>query len=302
MSVRVQTAALSALNPIEISYNFNSKEVLDGRHRLYTNGLQAFDYKVFKNFEDAAISKKTVLVLTNVKDLKDVFRKPFEPTNIGNISGNCYLQTSNNPLIDGDIDVKLYQNNLYVGGKGTPAVFTIIPIERNSVELKVKDFYVQVSENYPYEINLSLSPLPNYQRYRQRFTIEFSGNFICFKHKTKEGTFRALSYNKNDRKLKCTGVQLNQAILNDYLFFPIFTTTTRFTYGYNPTIQEIRYYNFIDSGVKQKSADILEKTKSNTNLLVTIPISKLLNTTTASANMSILKTSFSSAGAFLNTL
>lgn len=301
MNVRIQSTALSALNPIEVSYFFNSQELLEGSYRLYSNGLRSYDYKVFKNFEDAAISKKTVLVLTNIKDLKEVFKTPFTSANIGNISGNCYLQAMNNAIIDGDVDIRLYKNDLWVGGRGERAVFTITPIERNVVELKVKNLYLQVDENYPYDIKLSPTALPDYQRHRQRFTIEFSGNLICFKHKTKENFFRALSYNKTDRKLKCVGLQLNKAVINDYLFAPTFVTSTRFTYGYNPSIQEVRYFNFIDSGIKQKSADILEKTQSNTNLLVTIPISNLLNTT-ATANMSILKTNFSAAGAFLNTL
>jgi hypothetical protein len=301
MGIQVQTLALSTLNPVEVSYKYNSTEALNGAYRLYSNGLQTHNYDVFKNFHDAAISKQTAVVLTSIKDLKNVFLQTLKKENIGNISGNCYLQTSNTPLLNGDVFVKLYQNELWIGGKGEPAVFTIVPIESNVVELKVKDLYVQVSESYPYDLTLSKTSLPSYELHRQKFQIEFVGELILFKHLTSDSTYRSLSFSIADRKLRCTGLQLNQAIINQYLFLPTFVSQTQLTRGFDPSTLEVRYYNFVDSGVKQKNADVYQKIQTNTNLLVTIPTHNLLSEN-ASANISILKTNYSTTGTFLNTL
>ena len=302
MSIKVQSLPLSALNPTEVSYYYNNNEALSGSYRLYTNGLQTYSYELFKGFKDAAISKKTALVLTNIKDLKQVFETPSKFVDIGYISGNCYLQTNNNQTLNGDVAIKLYNNNLWIGGKGEPAVFTIIPVEVNVVELKVNDFYVQVSNEYPFDIILSKTPLVDSERYRQKFTINFKNELISLKHLTSEG-YRYLSYNLNDRKLRCVGTQLNQAIISQYLFNATFVSSVTLPYGYNPSIQEIKYYNTVDSGVKQKTVDVSEKTQTDTNLLVTLPTLKFLNTDKpVTANISILKTNFSSTGAFINKL
>jgi len=300
MSFTITHYPLSALNPVEIEYSYNSTEKLNGNFQLYTSGLRAYNYEVFKNFKDAALSKKTAIVLTSIKDLKQVFAEPFSSLNVGSISGSCYLNVANNSVLDGDVFLKLYNNELFVGGKGQQAVFNLIPIDRNIVELKVENFYVQVEEEYPYEIKLSNISLPENEISRQRFSVAFSENFITFKTETKDGP-RYLSYTLRDRKLKCVGIQLNAAIINEYLLQATFVSTSTIEYGYKPTTTEVKYFNSFNSGEKQKNVEVFSATPMNTNLLITLPSSSLVNNK-ITANINLLKTNYSNSGAFNSTL
>lgn len=297
MSVSSQHFTLSSLVPVEISYTYNNEEALKKRFCLYNYGLQTYNYELFKNFKDAAISKKTALVLTEIKDLNDVFETTLESVDIGKLAGNCYLQAQDNELLDGDVHLKLYNNNLYVGGKGQKAVFTIVPVSENKAYLKVDNFYLQRAEKYPYNIELSLSKLPETENDRQYFYINYNKNKISFKTKTSEG-YRYLSYHRYQRFMCCTGVELNNTLISQYLFTANFLSPAQISYGYDPGVLEIKYYNSIESGEVEKSVNVSETQKANTNLLVSIPSYSLVNTTGSVANISLLKTNFSTVGTF----
>ena len=300
MSFTITHKPLSALNPVEVEYKFNSQEKLNGNFQLYTSGLRAYNYEVFKSYKDATLSKKTAVVLTSIKDLKDIFAKPLDYVNVGSISGSCYLNVANNPVLDGDVFIKLFSNDLFVGGQGELAVFNLIPIAQNVVELKVENFYLQAEENYPFEIKLSNISLPTNEIHRQRFLVSFSKDYITFKSITKEGP-RYLSYNLKDRKLKCVGIQLNASVINEYLLNATFVSTSTINYGYDPTAKEVKYFNSFNSGEKQKNVDIFSATTLNTNLLITLPSTNLVNNT-ITANINLLKTNYSNSGAFNSTL
>lgn len=301
MSVTVTHNLLSALNPVEVSYSYNAEEALKGNFCLYDFGLRTYNYELFKNFKDAAFSKKTALVLTDIKDLKNVFETTIDTIDIGNIAGNCYLQVENNDTLDGDTYIKLYKNELWVGGKGEKAMFTIIPLSQNLAQLKVKNFYVQVAASYPYKIELSLVKLEESENYRQQFYVDFNKNNITFKAVTQDG-YRYIGYNSVDRALYCNGVQLNSTIISQYLFSTTFMSSATIPYGYDPTVKEIKYYNSIESGELQKSVTVSHKQTANTNLLVTLPSYSLLDKSSVNANIMLLKTNFSTIGTFNSSI
>lgn len=300
MSILTKHQTLSALTPIQIEYEYENAQKLKGSYSIYTHGIRSYNYELFKNFSDAAISKKTALILTSIKDLKQVFQEPFENKKVGLIAGNCFLDAVNNLSLIGDTRVKLFNDQLYIGGRGEEVPIQIIPIEPNIVRLKVKQFNLQVSENYPFDIVLSPTSLPDNESYRERFYVEFYNNSIMFKSQTKDG-LRYLSYDFRTKTLKCIGVHLNATTINSYSFIPTFLTQSALQIGFDPTVHEIKYYNDVDNGIKQKTVELLSAVQMDTSLLVSLPSTKLASSQ-AKANISLLKTNYSNQGSFNPTI
>ena len=296
MSITTKHQSLSALVPVQIEYQYDNAQKLKTSYSLYSHGVRSYNHELFKNFSDAAISKKTALILTSVKDLKQVFEDPIQIKKVGLIAGNCFLNAVNTPVLIGDTRLKLYNNQLYVGGKGEEVSIQIIPIKENIVRLKVKEFNLQVNENYPYDIVLSPNSLAISDKSREEFYVDFYSNSITFKTQTKDG-WRYVSYDWKNKNLKCVGVHLNSTTLNHYSFIPTFITQPRLQIGFDPTVHEIKYFNEVSDGYRQKTVELLSAIQMDTSLLVSLPSAKLTKNE-SKANISLLKTNFSNQGAF----
>ena len=295
MSLTTKHVSLSALTPIRLTYkqltNSNADEKLNVQSSLYQGGIRSFKHDALVDIKDAAFSKKTVVFLTSIKDLKEVFSNTLTNSENLILAGSCQLFPQDTPILNGSTTIKEYQNELFVGGKGTDAVFTIIPTTQKYVELKIGSKYLEVSNSYPFNISLTTTKTLDESNYQ--FEIDFYESLIGFKKSTSHGT-RFVSYG-TDRKFRCNGLQLNQTYINQYLFRVKFYNNPTFLYGYDPTNMEIKYYNSIGRGVETKSLTIKEKRQRDTNLLITLPVNDLANETVA-ANVSILKTNFSATG------
>lgn len=301
MGLTTKHLSLSALNPIQLTYRqfptSETEESFNVKPQIYKEGIRTFKHEALIDVRDAAFSKKTVLVLTSIKDLKDVFSETLTNSENLIIAGSCRLLIEDAPILNGDVAIREYNDELFVGGKGDVVDFTITPIEGKWVELKAGSKYLEVSDTYPYAVNLVSTKTLSKESYY--FQIDFYENLIGLKKQTAEG-FRFLSYGA-DRKFRCNGLQLNRTIVNPYLFDTIFYNTPTFLYGYDPTNFEIKYYNTIEGGKQTKSLDVKEKAQHDTNLLISMALSELANKK-ASANISLLKTNFSATGNYSTSI
>ena len=295
MNLSVTHLPLTAFNPVSIAYKNDSatasNEKLTEKYKVYASGIRALSYNVFEEFCDAVFSKQTALILTNLKNLKDVFDEPLQDLTLAVMVGSCRIQAADTALNNGDTTIRKYGNSLYVGGKGETVVFSLVPLNSNVVELKIGELFLEVSPTYPYDINLVAEKQLAEEYYQ--FAVEFDNRQIGFKAKTSEGV-RFLSYSQEDRKMRCVGLALGKTTINQCWFDVQFETATHFLYGYDPTTKQVKYFNSTESGNNRRTLNIQNYKQTDTNLLVSLPIYDLINNK-GNANISLLKTNFSSS-------
>lgn len=291
MAFVVNTRPLSALSSVKFTYNYNSEEKLHNVYNSFRGNFGYYDYILFKNFKDIALSKKNCLVLTDVKDLQSVFETQKTVLSLGTIAGTTFLQATNNEFLT------VTGKQVYVGGNGKRLFLNIVPININTVELKTNEsIYLQIDEQYPYTVKLTETILDESQSYVRRFEVDYNDNKISFKVKTPEG-YRFLSYGV-DKVLRAVGVELNDTIINPYVFTVVPVTDTSIEYNFDPTTSEIKYYNELLSYSTRQTVDIKTNTEKNTNLLISCPTAEITKEETVNLNVALLKTNFSSSGTY----
>lgn len=293
MSSFIESLPLSALTPVEINYT-KSTESLSKSFDRYSNGLQVHYHEALNNAKDVAFSKRNVLILTDVKNLKEVFESPLSELNLASFVGSCKLLVNDTDLLNRDTTIKKVEQTLYVGGKGEDVYFSILPLESGLVELRVGSLYVQRSQNYPYDITLVSSKQLDEIHYQ--FSVEVFDDTLSFKAQTNDG-IRYLSYSQKDRKMRCVGTEFGEVVLNQYRFKAEFQTKPKIIYGYDPSSKEVKYFNSVETGEERKGVNIKSSKSSNNNLLLTLTTSDLLSSF-APANVCMLKTNYSTSGSY----
>lgn len=291
MAFVVNTRPLSAISSVKFTYNYNSEEKLHNTYNAFRGNFGYYDYTLFKNFKDVALSKKNCLVLTDVMDLQTVFETRKTNLFLGTIAGTTFLKAKNQEFLT------VTGTQVYVGGNGQRLFINIIPINSNVVELKTDNGkYIQIDEQYPYTVRLSETILDESQISIRRFEADFKDDQISFKVKTPEG-YRFLSYGV-DRVLRAVGVELNETVVNPYRFTVVPVTDTSLEYDFSPTTSEIKYFNEFFGYNTRRTVDIKTNTEKNTNLLISCPTTELTKAETVNVNVALLKTNFSSSGTY----
>lgn len=291
MAFVVNTRPLSAISSVKFTYNYNSEEKLHNVYNAFRGNFGYYDYTLFKNFKDVALSKKNCLVLTDVKDLQSVFETQKSTLSLGVIAGTTFLKAKNEQFLT------VTGKQVYVGGNGQKLFVNIIPITSNIVELKAdKANYIQIDEQYPYTVRLSETILDESQNFVRRFEVDYNNGQISFKVKTPEG-YRFLSYGV-DNVLRAVGVELNETYVNPYRFTVVPVTDTSIEYNFDPTTSEIKYFNELLGYNTRQTVDIKTNTEKNTNLLVSCPTTELTEAETVNLNVALMKTNFSSSGTY----
>lgn len=291
MAFVVNTRPLSAISSVKFTYNYNSEEKLHNVYNAFRGNFGYYDYTLFRNFKDAALSKKNCLVLTDVKDLQSVFETQKTTLSLGTIAGTTFLKANNNEFLT------VTGKQVYVGGNGEKLFINIIPISKNIVELKATDSnYLQIDNQYPYTVNLSQTILDESPMSVRRFEIDYKDGLASFKVKTPEG-YRFLSYGV-DKVLRAVGVELNETIVNPYRFAIVPVTETSVEYNFDPTTSEIKYFNELLGSNTRQTVDIKTNTEKNTNLLVSCPTMELSGSGSVNLNIALMKTNFSSSGTY----
>lgn len=291
MSFTVNTHSLSGLSPVKFTYKYNSEEQLHGTYNSYRGNFGYYNYELFRNYKDAALSRRNCLVLTDVKDLQNVFKTSSTMLNVGIISGSMYLKTPEGKYLT------TKDGKIYVGGTGEKLLVSLSPISNNLVELRVdKSKFVQFSDFYPYDVELNEAILDEVNSYVRRFYVEFAKNQITLRASTKEG-FRYLSYSA-DRKVRAVGVELNDTIVNSYRFHAEPVSDLTMNYNFDPTTTEIKYFNEYLGQKTKNTVDIKLSEIKNTNLLVSCSTKDVASSNEVNLNIALTKTNFSSTGTY----
>lgn len=291
MGFSVTTRSLSALTPVKFTYKFNKEEKLSRTLNSFNNGFEYYTHDAFQGFQDAALSKKNCLILTNSKPLKEVFDNDSRQIDVGTIAGCVFLKTASGE------NVTSLLKSLYIGGIGDPLLITIIPIANNIVELRTNNSeFIQVDSEYPYTASISNEILDETDLYLRQFEMDYKNGVACFKTKTKDG-YRYLSYGV-DRVIRAVGVMLNDVSINPYLFTINSVTDSSIQYDFEAKTSEVKYYNGLIDFADRSTINVKDQNIQDTNLLISCTTADIAESDEVVVNIALTKTNFSSSGSY----
>ena len=292
MSFSFSVNSLSALVPANFSYNYNTEEALAYTPQVFSNQFYYNRYSALENLQDAAISKKNILFLTNPIPLSGIFEPTLKTNKVGDIAGTMFLQTLSGNLFQYTGDT------VFVGPSNyNKLILTITNIDSNTVELNTNEgSYLVVDEQYPYTVRTSTAPLAPGQEYRKYFTIDYSNGLMSIKTNTAQGS-RYLSFGV-DGILRGVGLTLNNTIINNNLVVPTFITPAQLSLGFNTAASEVQYYNSLESFTYKTTLDIQNVYVSDTNLLISCAASDIAKSNNAKINIAMLRTNYTSTGSY----
>jgi hypothetical protein len=284
--------SLSSLSPIELKYEYYRDEKLDSQVTTYQEGFSFYDIEGLKGFQDVAINRDSVLVLTSAVDLSSVF-VPSEVVNLGKLPGTFLLQPRNSTIYF--IKYNPNTNTLMQTLTSASALYLQPVRDTGEVELLIDNKYVQVEAEYPYKVFLSERSLDPEEINRQRFEVVYGADLISFKTKTSSG-YRYLAFN-NDNILRAVGVILNETVINDYVFKCLPITKLTLEQGFTPTNNWVTYYFDVEQETENSTVTV-NKDLSNTltNLLIDFPLESAAEKGSVTVNIANLKTSLTPAG------
>jgi len=284
--------SLSSLSPIELKYQYHRNEELQASVNTYQEGYSFYEVDGFNGFQDVAINKDSVFVLTPTVELSSVFTSTTR-IDIGKLPGSIILQPRNS--FKYYISYKELTNTFNLTLTAA-SIFYVAPIEdTNEVELFVNNQYVQVDATYPYVVYLNSKSLDPEEIQRQRFELVYQNSLITFKTKTDSG-YRYLALN-NDNTLRAVGLMLNDSWVNDYVFKCLPVTTSTINRGFSPTNNWVTYYFDVESETENKTVTINKDfTDNKTNLLIDFPLEQAAETGTININIANLKTAVTPSG------
>ena len=289
--VEIVYKSLSSLAPIELKYEYNRDESLQGSIVTYQDGFSFYELEGLKNFQDVTINRDSVLVLTSAVSLSTVFA-PAQDIKLGKLPGTFQLQPRNSTIYYIKYNT---EKNTLVKTLTSASTFYIQPLnDSNEVELFVDSKYVQVRANYPYEVYLSERSLDPEEIFRQRFEIVYDNNLISIKTKTNQG-YRYLAFNK-DNILRAVGLVLNETVVNDYVFKCLSISDPNLNRGFTTNNDWVTYYFDTEGKSENKTLTINKNISTPTNLLIDFPLENAAETGIANINIANLKTSLTPAG------
>lgn len=289
--VEITYKSLSSLSPIELKYEYNRDESLQGSMVTYQDGFSFYELEGLKNFQDVSINRDSVLMLTSAVNLSTVFVST-EEVKLGKLPGTFQLQPRNSTIYYVKYNA---EKSVFVKTLTSASTFFIQPLDNsNEVELFVDSKYVQVRANYPYEVYLSERSLDPEEIFRQRFVVIYDRDTISIKTKTHAG-FRYLAFNK-DNILRAVGLILNEKIVNDYVFKCLSISNPNLDRGFTSSNNWVTYYFDTEGKSENKTLTINKNITTPTNLLIDFPLEKAAETGIANINIANLKTSLTPAG------
>lgn len=290
--VNVVYKSLTALQPVELKYQYYRDEPLQSKITSYEEGYNFFTIEGLDHFEDIAINKGSCFVLTTAVNLSSVFTNQKTIT-VGQLPGTINLQPRNSSIYYAgysSLDNTIKSTSL------TATNFFIYPINNtDEIEIRIEDKYLQVDKNYPYTVRADNTSLGKAEINRQRFFYTYQSGLITLKTLTQEG-FRYLAFN-NDNTLRATGVMFNNSILNDYVFKAKEVTSNELETGFIPDNNWITYFQDIENQSNNKTVAI-NKNFNNVpvNYLIDFPVEAAIETGEVTINIANLKTGFTPAG------
>jgi hypothetical protein len=285
----VQYIPLSALRPLEFEYTYNISEPLIKEKTTYDTGLQVNTLQSTSKFQDISFNNETCLILTSSVNLSSFFTtKLFE----NNFFGSVHLKPRISTIYYVSYNSTL--NSLYLSPSATQIY--ISPVSgTNEVELIVERKYIQVDQNYPYEIQLTEKTLDPESTYRQRFICTIQGNTVGFKTKTDSG-YRYLGF-CSDGVLRATGTVLNNSVINDYIFNIEYVAVNTGIHGFIPVNDYVTYYFDKESASNNENLAINKTFDDNpNNFLLSFTFENIKSNNNTNINIANLKNVVTPAG------
>jgi hypothetical protein len=283
----------TALQPVELKYQYNVNEPLNSEVVSYDDGLSFKKLNGLQNYQDVSINKGSCFALTTAISLSTFFSTN-QSIDINQIPGTVYLQSSYSQsyylVHDGSTDtVKL---------SATPNLVYINPVRGTGYsEIVINGNYLQVDDYYPYTVRANSIPLVGDNAYRQQFYCNFTNGTATIYNYIVTGEKRYLSINTIDNTLRATGVILNNSVVNDYIFLVTDLTVNQISYGHLPNNKWITYYMDNESAAGNKSIEVNKTINDNAiNFLVDFPYDTAINTGVANINIANLKTDYTPGG------
>jgi hypothetical protein len=286
----VNYKALSSLTPVNLSYTYNSEDTLQSSLVSYKEGINFYSIAGAKGYEDISINSGTCLVLTSAISLSNIFNTS-QSLQFNNLPVAILLQ----PRTSSSYVSYITDNSLF-GLDTTGDVFYVSPINDGTgdVQLFVNNRYVQVDTVYPFNLLLATNNLINDINigYTQRFKLIYQNGYLTILANTPTDVLqKGYVCIGNDKILRATGVVLNDSAPNDYVFKCIPVSLTNLNSGFIPTNDWVTYYYDIESGSDNKTLNVNKDfTNTQTNYLLNFSIETATAQTSASINVSNLKT------------
>lgn len=297
MSFTVNDNWLSALSPVKFSYDFAETQDFKGQYKPLSPNFFCYEHTGFKNFKDAALSKKSMLVLTETKQLQDLLSTKLISYSAGKyIAGSLYLQMAGRFLTTKN---NLLYRGAPCGNSSQAALVSISMISNGLAELRIGSKFIEIDSNYPFTAKLVDSETFGEARYRQ-FEIEVAEGKIAFKIQTPIG-YRFLAFGI-DNVLRAVGVELNNTVVNNYHFDAVFQTRSSIDYGFDVSkgeMSEVKYYNELNVQEFNETVALKQTFSRATHYIVECPTLNIALNATVGANVFNLKTNYSSSGAFI---
>lgn len=298
----IKNTTFQSLSAIEFEFNHKINGGLKHQELRLKGGLDVISYPLLNKFKDVALTNESAVVLTDSKRLNDVFQIQNVVLYPQHISGTFSLFAEPTPLFGNDNEIKLKDNSFYIGGKGVSCYFNIIPQNNSFIQLTVNGKHCHFTKEYPYDVYLTDEELDPSENYRSLFELYyFKKNRLTFRVITNEGP-RFMSYGKKDRKLRCVGLELNEAIVNSYHFIPNFVTSTFLKQDIDVSAKEVKYYTKNNAYYSENDLKIKEQKETPINLLCEFPLKQISEKRKVNLNMALLKTNFTETGTFKSTL
>ena len=273
-------------------YDNLEKHKLSHQLLIHDGGLGYVLHKGLSAFQDATLSNKTCLMLTENLPLADVLEPKNRNLHIGQVSGSFYLKTDKGEYLT------ILDDEIFVGGRGEKLLLNASSVGPNLVELKIDSkTYLQVDKTYPFQLKPSGNPLIREEIVRQRFEVDYSEGKITFKTKTKEG-WRFLSWGCVDKVVRATGLCLNETVINSYTFICEFITKSNLGHGFIPNSTEVKYFNSFENFANNANINIQSVKQKNAHLLLTCSTADIAKYRQVPVNIALTKTNFSSSGSY----
>jgi hypothetical protein len=307
---------ISALQPVELHYQYNKNEILNSELVSYVEGFNFYQIDGLNNYQDVTINSNSCLLLTDTVKLSSLFRgdvpiKKSIDTSVpivniinteiyyGRTPGTINLQKR------GDNTHYVYYNNntnsFYLDTKYSNIFINPIA-NSNEVQLLVNNMYLQVDASYPYQLRASSTPLLGDEGYRQQFTIVELQGEIMIKTMTVDGPrYLALSNNSSTfNTIYATGCIIGNNILNDYIFVVNDITSnidSAPSYGHITNNNWVTYHMDNQSQVENKTVTINNVIQDQgINYLIDFPYQNAIDTGKAYINVANLKTYYTPTG------
>lgn len=279
--------------PINLTYQEISSCELNSYTLTLNNGLQVLMYDILKDVKDVNLNNDTCLVLTDKKQIGNIFVYKKNKTEIGYTPVDIKLQPVQ--LQQGYINYNVKSDTFKCDNEFVALNITRTKNDDNSVYLMYENKYVSVEKTYPYHVRLkSKSEVYYLDNDQYTFYINEIGEYFSFKV-TLDNISRYIGLGYNNT-LTATGMYLGDAFNFHYLFKVEILSTKSVVF--NPIVSNkwVTYHMNLNDRANNNNVEINKTLTTTNNYLLNLNINQTVKDKTANLNIANLKTNFTPVG------